>query len=134
MACIMLVDNERDTIDIVSLAIRMLGHEPVGVGSGRRAVEVIAEQRPDLVMVDYMMPDWDGIETLENIRRLPGGEDLPVVLSTASADKHIQQQFLDLGGDAVVEKPIDLATLEALVVRFTGVPAKEPSFQKSLAA
>ncbi len=115
MARILIVDDEPDTVAVFSLAVELLGHEPIAAGSGQESLELIVQQSPDLVLLDYMMPRMNGIETLRRIRNLPQGEPLPVVMVTASSDETLDEQILFAGGNGCVRKPMGLETLVALI-------------------
>lgn len=76
--------------------------------SGAEALEMLGTGwRPDVVMLDVMMPMLDGPGTLERMRRLPDHDRTPVIFMTARAQAHEQNRFLGLGAVAVIVKPFD---------------------------
>lgn len=104
MPKVLFVDDEEDIRTIAQLAL-----EPaftfVGAGSGPEAVTCLARERPDVVVLDVMMPEMDGFETLRRLRALPGGAP-PVVLLTAKPVA-ISPELERQGVVAVMKKPFD---------------------------
>ena len=84
MATILVVDDERTIVETVVELLTWDGHTLVSASNGMRALEAIAKQMPDLVLLDFMMPLKDGIETLRVLRADPATASLPVILMTAA--------------------------------------------------
>lgn len=80
-------------------------------GSGAEAVACAPEFRPDLVLLDVMMPDMDGTETLARLRSLAGLEAVPVIFLTAKVQPRERDRLLSLGAIGVVAKPFDPMSL-----------------------
>jgi CheY-like chemotaxis protein len=102
-------------------SLNYLGAEPVAVDSATAALELLAEQAFDLVLLDVHMPDMSGIEAALRIRereRVEGLPRLPVLALTASATVKDQQSCLDAGMDGVLTKPFRIEQLGALLERW----------------
>jgi CheY-like chemotaxis protein len=130
MARILIVDDEPDTVRILCLALQVLGHQAQGAGSGQAALQAIAEFPPDGVLLDVMMPEMDGFETLHRIRTSPAALDLPVVFVTASAEVDLEARAAAAGAQGVLRKPVDLSSLGKWIERHVTqhvVPAIQPS-------
>lgn len=82
---IMIVDDEPDTVDLVKLVLETEGFETVSAYSGREALDKIKTQRPDLILLDIMMPQMDGWEVCKKITEDEDIKDIPVVMLTAKA-------------------------------------------------
>ena len=128
MARILVVEDEKDLQEVLSYNLRQAGHVPIVVGSGRDALAAVADQRPDLVLLDLMLPDVSGIE----ICRRPEGRrarprDLPIVMVTAKGDEVDRVVGFELGADDYVVKPYSLRELllriDAVLRRMTPAPA-----------
>jgi two-component system OmpR family response regulator len=116
MTKILYVDDEPDIRDIAVLSLRRDPSFDVRpCGSGREALEAVQEWRPDLVMLDVVMPDMDGPAILTRLREMPGGPDLTVLFITARTQGPEVDRFLALGADGVIAKPFDPLTLAAIV-------------------
>jgi two-component system alkaline phosphatase synthesis response regulator PhoP len=99
---ILLVDDEQDFRKIMSERITSWGYEVGSVSSGKEAVEEIKNKNADIVILDYMMPQKDGISTLKEIRQL--NKEIPVIMFTAHPDEKSIKVGDDLGITAFVPK------------------------------
>jgi CheY-like chemotaxis protein len=123
MARLLIVDDEPDTVRILSLALQVLGHEALGATSGASALQLVAACPLDGVLLDVMMPEMDGFETLQQIRSLPDTRDLPVVFVTASAEADLEMRATACGAHGVLHKPIDLRSLADWIEHHAAQPA-----------
>ncbi|HVY44772.1 MAG TPA: hybrid sensor histidine kinase/response regulator [Minicystis sp.] len=112
---LLLVDDEPANLDVMERMLRRLGHEIERAADGRAGLAAFAARRPDLVLLDMMMPDMDGLEVLEKLKAAPGGDAVPVVLVTAHHDREHRIAGLEAGADDFIEKPLDSALLVARV-------------------
>lgn len=112
------VDDEPDIREIAAMALELDGDMAVtACASGEEALAAVAAARPDLVLLDVMMPGLDGPGTLARLRETPAGRDLPVVFITAKAGSRDAERFLSLGAIGVIAKPFDPMRLAAEVRR-----------------
>lgn len=84
MATILVVDDERTIVETIVELLTWDGHSVIAASNGVRALEMMASKRPDIVLLDFMMPLKDGIETLREIRRLDEMSSVPVIFMTAA--------------------------------------------------
>ncbi len=115
MATILVVDDQTPTLDLMAATIRMLGHDPRLAQSAQRALDLIAETPPDLVLLDLMMPGMNGLEMLTKLRLTPNGSTLPVVVITAGGEYDIKDRVLEAGGTACLQKPINMEQLASMI-------------------
>jgi two-component system, OmpR family, response regulator len=108
-ARLLVVDDEPTILELLSGSLRLAGFEVVTASSGAEAVRAAASSRPDLVLLDVMMPDGDGFEALRRIRS-PGSE-VPVIFLTARDEAPDRVRGFDVGGDDYVTKPFSLEEL-----------------------
>jgi len=102
---VLVVDDDEDNIRIVSTILLARGYEVRLARDGRGAVESIRQQRPDLVLLDIMMPGMDGMQVLDTIRADPRTTSLPVILVTAkTADQDLLEGYR-AGAQYYVTKP-----------------------------
>ena len=114
---ILLVDDEADIRTIAHIALTQVGGWSARTaGSGPEALAMARQQRPDLVLLDVMMPGMDGPETLQRLHKLPGREDVPVIFLTAKAMAHDHAWLRDLGAVGVLTKPFDPMALPEQVL------------------
>ena len=113
---ILLVEDETDIQLLASMSLEDLGGFTVEIaGSALEALTKASSFRPDMVLLDYMLPDFDGLETLASLRGVPGLEDTPVVFMTARAQKGEMEEYWRSGAFDVIVKPFDAMTLAARV-------------------
>lgn len=107
------VDDEPDIREVAELSLQLdPGIVVVSVPSGREAIPRFEDGlRPDVILLDVMMPEMDGPATLAEIREMEGHLDTPVIFMTARAQAQEQHRYLALGARAVILKPFDPMTL-----------------------
>jgi two-component system alkaline phosphatase synthesis response regulator PhoP len=104
-ALILTVDDERDVTDLVSFHLNKAGYDVLTASSGREALEIIQHHRPDLIVLDLMLPDIDGFGVCEILRRQASTATIPVVILTAWATDDAQHLGLELGALDYLTKP-----------------------------
>jgi diguanylate cyclase (GGDEF)-like protein len=112
---ILVVDDDPDILQFVEMNLDMEGFETQTAESGRIALEVARERPPDLILLDVMMPELDGLTVLRRLRSSPATSSIPVVLLTAKALAEDRVRGLDLGADDYITKPFDIEELLARV-------------------
>ncbi len=121
MARILVADDDVDIRELVEFKLSTMGHDIVAVGDGAAAVEACREQKPDLAVLDVMMPGVSGLDAIREIRADPSLADLPVILLTARAQESDVETGFDSGADDYITKPFsprELASrVEALLVK-----------------
>jgi two-component system OmpR family response regulator len=106
---LLVVDDEAMILELLSGSLRLAGFEVLTAASGAEAVQAAASGRPDLVLLDVMMPDGDGFETLRRMRS--GGAEVPVIFLTARDEVSDRVRGFAVGGDDYVTKPFSLEEL-----------------------
>ncbi len=105
---ILVVDDSKLVTDIVKLRLEMCGYEVRLAHSGEEALRRIAEEVPDLMVLDVQMPGIDGYEVCRRLRDNPGLDDLRIIMLTSSDDKHAA---FEAGVDDYLNKDLDLLNL-----------------------
>ena len=112
MIRILHVDDETDILDIAKMSLELNGTIDVtSCTSGREALLLADTFKPDMVLLDYMMPGLTGPETLLKIRQISGWENIPAVFMTARAHEDQHKELWELGALDVIRKPFDPMTL-----------------------
>ena len=113
---VMLVEDEHDIQTIASMALESIGGLTVEVcSSGREAIEKVVQFKPDLILLDVMMPGMDGPTTLRELRGLPEVQETPVVFLTAKVQTQEIEEYKQLGAIDVISKPFDPMTLPQML-------------------
>ncbi len=134
MAEILIVDDETETVELLARIIKLLGHEPLEAGGFQSAMSFLELGMPDLILLDLMMPEVDGFETLERIRAMPKGRDVPIVIVTASPEVNLEEKISQLGGNALYHKPISMAILSEAIDKYLGQGDTAPLSASATAA
>jgi two-component system response regulator MtrA len=115
MARIVVADDDVDIRELVEFKLTTMGHDIVAVGDGAAAIEACRAQRPDLCVLDVMMPGVSGLDAIRMIRADPDLLDLPVILLTARAQESDVNTGFDSGADDYITKPFSPRELAARV-------------------
>jgi two-component system OmpR family response regulator len=105
-ARLLVVDDEQTILQLLSASLRFVGYDVVTAANGAEAVRAAAISRPDLVLLDVMMPDVDGFEVVQRLRS--AGRHVPVIFLTARDEVQDRVTGLSLGGDDYITKPFSL--------------------------
>ena len=112
---ILIVDDEPFNVDMLEQELEDQGYVTCSAASGEEALEVLARERPDLVLMDWMMPGTTGIEAVKAMRESAEWQRVPVIMLTARGTTEDKVEGLDAGADDYVTKPIDEAELSARI-------------------
>ena len=112
---VLIVDDERDTNDILAHLVRAQGYEPVQLFDGRGVVEAVRRRHPLVVLLDLMMPEMDGFEVCAQLKRNRETNLVPVVLVTALADAKDRTEGIRVGANGHLAKPFTAAQLFAAI-------------------
>jgi len=123
-ARLLVVDDEPTILELLAGTLRFAGFDVLTAVSGAEALRAAAAAKPDLILLDVMMPDRDGFDVIRRIRA--GGPRIPVIFLTARDSVHERVTGLTLGGDDYVTKPFSLdevlARIRAVLRRSRGEP------------
>ena len=103
---ILLVDDEPDIIEFLGYNLTKEGYDVTTTTSGKEAIEIANKIKPDLIILDVMMPEMDGIETCHEIRNIDGLKDTLVAFLSARGEDYSQVAGFDAGADDYITKPI----------------------------
>ena len=108
---VLVVDDERDTNDILASLVQARGFEPIQVSTGAEALEAVAKQKPDLILLDLMLADIDGFELCDRLKRSRETNLIPIVMVTAMHDAHHRAAGVRVGANGYLTKPFTPAQL-----------------------
>jgi two-component system phosphate regulon response regulator PhoB len=125
---ILVVEDEVPLLTLLRYNLEKQGFRVEEAADGQEALLRIAEARPDLVLLDWMLPALSGLEVCRQIRRRPATRDLPIIMVTARTEDQDAVRALDLGADGYITKPFAmeglLARIRALLRRSGSVASK----------
>ena len=118
MASVLLVDDDKDTCRPLARLLQYLGHEVQHATSGREALGRLSQWRPNLVLMDVSMPEMDGLQVLQEMRKNPELEETPVMMYTALSDEKRRRRAMELGArDYLVKGLTGLGELQSRINR-----------------
>ncbi|NCX95259.1 MAG: DNA-binding response regulator [Chitinophagia bacterium] len=117
---ILIVDDEPDIVEVISYTLRTKGYLIAVAKDGREAIKKAKEFKPDLILLDVMMPFKDGLETIKDLKKDEEFENTAIIFLTATSDDRIEIEGLKLGADDYIYKTIKpdvLATRIGMAIR-----------------
>lgn len=113
MKKILVVDDERDLVQLYQIVLQVAGYTVLGATNGENALHLFDENRPDLVLLDVMMPGMDGIEVCREIRsRESDGANSTIIMYTANDSGETRDASREAGADELVSKNVSLDNLQ----------------------
>jgi CheY-like chemotaxis protein len=113
---ILIIDDEDDARSICGMSLGLIGGcEVVEASSGKEGLTMAAQEQPDVIILDLMMPEMDGAETLKNLRKNPQTEKIPVIFLTVKGMFSEFERLKALGALAVLTKPFDPTQLSTQI-------------------
>lgn len=118
---ILVVDDERYILHILDFSLGSEGYEVITAGDGEQAVERTKSEKPDLIVMDIMMPKMDGFEACKLIKSDPDTREIPVIMLTAKGREVDKNRGMEAGADEYLTKPFSPAKLIERVHSVLGV-------------
>ena len=131
MSSILIIDDEKDILNILKYNLEKEGFLVETAADGVLGIELAKQMKPDLIILDVMMPKMDGIQVCEHLRSIPGFENTLICFLTARGEDFSQIAGLDAGADDYISKPVKprllVSRINALLRRKTaqGLPAED---------
>ncbi len=114
---ILVVDDNRDSADSLAKLLQLCGHDVRAVNNGQTALEIAADYRPEVVLLDIGLPGMNGLEVCRHLRELPEGSQMLIVAMTGYGQMEDRAQSKEAGFNAHLVKPVDLETLQEMLAR-----------------
>ncbi len=119
---ILVVDDEQDLLDLIEYNLKKEDFEVLKAENGQEGIYLTKKNKPDLVLLDIMMPKMDGLEVCERMRMDPETKQIPIIFLTARGDEKTEIEGLDRGADDYITKPISttklISRIKAVLRRF----------------
>ncbi len=131
MKKILVVDDEKDIRQILVYNLEKEGYQVLEADQGAKAIRIAKSEKPDLIILDVMMPEMDGIEVCQEIKSQPELQNVIICFLTARSEDYSQIAGLEAGGDDYISKPVKpkvlIARIKALFRRNTGTASPTTS-------
>ena len=115
MARIMIVEDDENIAELISASVKTIGHEAQTVGSASALFSLLPKLRPDLILLDIMLPDLSGLDILRKLKANAATQDIPVIFLTAKGSEADKVTGLELGAEDYITKPFGVLELLARI-------------------
>ncbi|TMA07914.1 MAG: response regulator [Deltaproteobacteria bacterium] len=112
---VLLVEDNPPTVDVLEMELKHLGYEVRVATNGLEAVKMVVSAPPDLVVMDILLPELDGLEATRRLRENPSTRDVPILAATAKAMPGDKEKCLAAGCDGYIAKPFNHRELETAI-------------------
>jgi len=116
---VMIIEDETDAAEMFAEMMRVNGFRVIKMFSSAPAISLIAQEKPDLIILDVMMPDISGLEVVRYMRRDPSLEKIPVIIVSAKSMPNDIKTGLEAGASMYLTKPVGFLELKQAVEQFT---------------
>ena len=127
---VLIVDDEAPIREMIAVALQMAGYQCLEAENAQTAHALIVDHQPDIILLDWMMPNVSGIELARRLKREPTSADIPIIMLTARGEEDNKIQGLEAGADDYITKPFSprelVARLKAVLRRSTTAGIDEP--------
>ncbi|MDP6037089.1 MAG: ATP-binding protein [Candidatus Latescibacteria bacterium] len=117
----LVVDDVAENRDILAEILSRVGVDVRQAESGIRALELVKELVPDIVLMDILMPELSGVETMQQLREMYGGDQCKIVAVSASVLEHQRKAYMEAGFDGVIDKPLQMNRVYGMLANLLGV-------------
>ncbi|WP_067517363.1 phosphate regulon transcriptional regulator PhoB [Endozoicomonas ascidiicola] len=133
---ILIVDDEAPIREMVAMALEMAGYHCIEAADAKQAHSLVVDHKPDLILLDWMLPDISGIELARRLKRDQMTAEIPIIMLTAKGEEDHKIQGLETGADDYITKPFSprelAARLKAVLRRTQGMDEQTPIVVKGL--
>lgn len=117
-AKILLADDEEDIKTVISLYLGSKGYEVVTAYDGLDAIDKAKSEKPDLILLDVMMPIMNGFEVCQKLKDDPDTQDIPIIMLSAAAQSETITKSIELGAKDYIVKPFDPERLDKMIFKY----------------
>jgi CheY-like chemotaxis protein len=117
---VMLIEDEQELVDLMKMRLEASGYETLAAYDGEEGLKIIEKNRPDLVLLDILMPKLDGFAVCRKLKAEEKTKNIPIVVVSASGGKDLPKRCLDAGADDFIFKPFEAKDLLEKVAKWLG--------------
>ncbi|TET64384.1 response regulator [Candidatus Aerophobetes bacterium] len=111
MKKILIADDRSEVVELVKVTLEGEGYRTIDASDGREALEKIRKEKPDLILLDIVMPKMNGFEDLREVKKDPKTKEIPIIMLTAKGQKSDQEKGKELGATGYIIKPFSPSAL-----------------------
>lgn len=121
MAKILIVDDDKETTNLLEKIVMMKGHQPASVNNSVKAVEQAHSIQPDIILMDILMPEINGIQLCKIFKAIPELKHIPIIIVSALNDTGSQRDTLNAGASDFLSKPVNPDVLAEKIANLSGI-------------
>ncbi len=107
MKKILIVDDEADVVEVIEMLLKSEAYDVLKAYDGKEALGILEDDTPDLVILDIMMPEIDGVEVCRRMRKLEKMKEVPIIMFSAKLSAQDKKNSFDAGADGFITKPFN---------------------------
>ena len=115
---VLLVDSDKDNLLLLAWVLQKFNCALIAAAQGKAAISVAQIHQPNLILLEILLPDLDGLEVITQLRQIPETKQITIIAVTALAKAEDKQKVLSAGGDDYISKPYMLEELETLIEHY----------------
>jgi DNA-binding response OmpR family regulator len=115
MSKILIVDDDQDLLKLLRLNLSKEGYKVIIAADAYNGIQAARTEKPDLIILDIMLPAGGGLHTLKNIRLTTHGSQIPIIILTGMQDEKLRNQIEQAGVEAYLQKPFDFTVLNETI-------------------
>lgn len=119
---ILVIEDNPWNAQLVNDMLGAIGYNIIEINNGARGIEIARSQKPDLILLDIMLPDINGTEVARRLKEDDATRDIPIIALTANASNEIYRQCLDAGCDSFMTKPYTKSVLVDTIQQYITLP------------
>jgi len=127
---VLIIDDEAPIREMIAVALKMAGYACLEAENAQTGHALVVDHQPDIILLDWMMPDVSGIELARRLKREPASADIPIIMLTARGEEDNKVQGLEAGADDYITKPFSprelIARIKAVLRRTATAGIDEP--------
>ena len=120
MMKVLIIDDERELIKAMAIRLKASGFEVATADNGFDGIDAAKREKPDVIILDLIMPQFDGYETCKRLKDDPETKSIPVIVCTAVGQKNVESDTKNVGADDFIAKPFDTVKLLKAIKANTG--------------
>jgi DNA-binding response OmpR family regulator len=117
---ILVVDDSQPILELATTMLKLLGYEPIRAASGVEALKALSLEKPDMALLDVMLPDMDGFKICQHIRNTAATADMPIFMVSAKKTADDMERGKKAGANEYVTKPFKSAEMARLIKKYIG--------------
>ena len=112
---ILVIDDEPELVKAITIRFKASGYEVTPAFDGQEGIDKSGEIKPDLILLDIIMPKMDGYQVCKKLKSDPESKDIPIIIFTASGQRDLEKRCMAIGAKGVIMKPFEATELLELV-------------------